>query len=204
MAFFGFSSAELDGMNAILAAAAQPPPPRSPPPANNRPALAERTNDEELPATKVAKRPAADISDATEDVVLEVDEETHDADLLTTGAADDSGRFADAMAYARDYQNLDAALRMTGLRLKDVVEAALPHWNPDNKYAFGAALMSTVHNLHFHGVQTVAQLEQAAKKPRPARQRGPPRKGERSSPRLQGQPPLSLTDEMDQARAQCY
>ena len=144
----------------------------------NRPALAERTNDEELPATKVAKRPAADISDATGDVVLEVDEETHDADLLTTGAADDSGRFADAMAYARDYQNLDVALRMTGLRLKDVVEAALPHWNPDNKYAFGAALMSTVHNLHFHGVQTVAQL-QAAKKPRPERRCGPQRKGDR-------------------------
>jgi len=163
------------------------------------PVVAENVPSNEAPQLrKPAKRPATDISVATEGVVLEVDEETHDAALLTTGA-DGSQRFADAMAYARDYQNLDAALRMTELDLETVVRAVLPQWNPDNEYAFGGALMRAVHDLHFNGVQTVAQLQEAAKKPRPKRRRGPPRKGERSSPRLQGQPPLSLADEVDQA-----
>ena len=150
---FGFDSAQLDGMNAILAAAAQPPPPRSP--------LRERNVAQPLakppprPAEPVA--PPTDISGAAADVI-EVDEETADAALLQTGATDDSG-FADAMTYARDYQNLAASLRTTGLRLEEVVEAALPHWNPDNKYAFGAALMRAVHDLHYLGVQTVKKCQ---------------------------------------------
>lgn len=100
-------------------------------------------------------------------------------------------------------------MRTAGLRLEDVVEAALPHWNPDNEYDFGGRLMRTVHNLHFHGVQTVAQCQQAARRRGPAatkpprkRQRGPPRKGDRESLRLKGQPPLSLAGEPEEAKVE--